>query len=400
MLTFSLLLVSPLGFAQNKCSQIFSNKPVPVAAISANEFWAQDEVLFQTEKGQLKLFTFSFDSESSLAQTLKFLRKNFPHTLKKFEEIDGRNPINRAQLLRDLKMSDKQFRLFSLRKGIDKNQEKYLLSDLQPEIFESMIRTIASRRPEDGGDLYLMWYSEILSQALDQAYREMKSVLTSTPDGKRPETRYKSFEKSPARFLEEIKKQKLFFEKPFTHLHLGIPSEVSLKEVYRVGRAVEAKIILRLALENTMAHLVHNSYTSLVSEINPGVQRGVIALHPHGFVEPVMHDLEIREYFSLDDGLSDLQSAVTLSRNHRRLRDLPVLEKAPHDPYTSNLKGALFYIGHGFERLNPEISKKLLEFSNRLTMETMNHGVLREEISKYLGEHQIIEQLTPEFFLD
>ena len=404
-LSFSIFSISK---AQNTCSEVFSGKPKISSSLglTSKEFWAQEKVYFKTDQGVYKHFSFSLDSETRIAQTVKFLRKNFPHLLARFDQLDDQNPMKRERLLRELNLSEKQLTHFALRPEVDKNLPQYFLYDLQPEMMESMIMKNAYGRSGMSADIYLGKFVVVLSQALDEAYKEMALPLEAEADGNRPETRYKTFETNPARFVKQIKDLKKFFDKPQTHLHMGIPNEVSISSVYRIARAVETKIILALAAENSMREVAYSYFTTLVTDPTIDHQtRGVISLHTNLFKTPfAMHDLEIREYFTIEEGLSDLQLAATLAQNHLELKEIPTLEIRLRDQLTANLKGALFYVGQALSNSRNvqeiELGKQMIQLSEELTEKTMKDEVLREKISHFLNQNQIDRRIKPELFLN
>ena len=152
--------------------------------------------------------------------------------------------------------------------------------------------------------------------------------------------------------------------------------------------------------------MAYSYFTTLVTDPTIDHQtRGVISLHTNLFKTPfAMHDLEIREYFTIEEGLSDLQLAATLAQNHLELKEIPTLEIRLRDQLTANLKGALFYVGQALSNSRNvqeiELGKQMIQLSEELTEKTMKDEVLREKISHFLNQNQIDRRIKPELFLN
>jgi hypothetical protein len=72
------------------------------------------------------------------------------------------------------------------------------------------------------------------------------------------------------------------------------------------------------------------------------------------------------------------------------------------DPYTSNLNGALKYVGTiaRDHKGMTEVGETLIDFANRIEKEGKITDSMRKEVHNYLDEIDILKIMEPNFFLD
>jgi hypothetical protein len=354
--------------------------------------------------------TYSFDSELRDFDVFAFL----------MQTESGRALLNRkygarkysAQQLADLAgVSEKQLKVFGLRKEVDRSQTRFALTDLNPKLMDA---AVSSKRK----GLALRWNQLVgwLSPPAEvgEVERELQSrglpVETHLDySGLQVEVTHGSYEVSPSRYYALVKDgMHGLFKTPQTHLHLGMPGSLRPEEAHAIARAVETKIILNWAAsqDSEGARLAYYEGSSLRADIKQAELRGAIRMQLNEWTVPApSHNLEIRQWDSIEDGLDLLGLAGELVLEHERLRIIPAFDAAKiSDPFTDNLNGALKYAGELLSRsAEPEkasIGNGLLA----LASEVENAGTItpqfRKKTYKFLNEHSVMELLGKSAFVE
>jgi hypothetical protein len=319
--------------------------------------------------------------------------------------------MSKEQLLKLFKISEKQFDRFALRADVAKDKPYYTPDELNPSYFETLVRTAENRVFFLGAgrsrDKVLDKYTAILKEYL---LRKDYPINTHV-DHQVPEIRHDTWEASPKKFhtLIQDRLHKLFND-PQTQLHAGLPGlAVSTEKGLAIARGTETRIILRLAQhwEPGSRDLSYSDYTSLVEDPPNNLKHGVIRYAPNEFSKPIRsHNLEVRQWTSLDAGFDDIAFAAIMARNPGRIVELvpPDFKKTFNDPQTANLKGALQYAAAFLMRSsNPgdRASAEILQsFVTQMSAAGQISPDLRLEIAEFLNEDKTIARLGPETFLN
>ena len=173
-----------------------------------------------------------------------------------------------------------------------------------------------------------------------------------------------------------------------------------------IARAVESRIILEMAHSSPRAsgELYATSYSTLRgTPKSANKSAGVVRLNYKRHKEPFpMHDLEVRNYLKLNEGLNHIALASRMGEDHSRVIVLDSFSaKNIVDPYTSNLNGALKYVGEiAKKKGNEEVGSRLVELANKIEAEGKITEAMRKEVHEYLREIEVMKMLEPNFFLD
>lgn len=364
-------------------------------------FWDREQPFLIGEDTNRLPLTFAFDSEVSIEDSLRLIYKDTEAQMElaKIPELNMENPID--FLLGYLATSDAQFKQFALRKGVDKNKKSYRILDLNPSYAQKILDTI----------------SFLLGSLHDSIGEQVKTVLRKNGlpvethiDLSNIEITHESFEVIPHN-LKRIVADELQhrFKSPMTHLHIGFPAEIIDKEQFHaIGMAIEARSVLKLA-ETWRVGDRPLSYSTgtLLTDINhrSPIVRGVIRARTNHWKKPaLMHDLEIRQYNSLDEGLENIALAAMLGQNYTKIRNVIFENDYGIDGFTGNLGGALFYTAKILEKSKNtndyKIAEDLLTFLNQIDNFHNIDNDLREEIAIYLKKHNVVERLNFENLVD
>lgn len=416
------------------CSKTFSlNKSI----------WTREEPIMISSVDDEDLpLTFSFDAEIGHAEVMRFLQSD-PVALKKLSDAaaklknskgDPFKGFTLSELAMSLAQSKKQVLSFALRKGTDKAKPLFQLEDLNPSAFEVMMAVLLRNIVKEDQRIkrvpralvmdssssleFLKTYQDLL---LNFA-RSNNLPIKSTLEGHLPEFQHSSFETSPKKFFELIKnKLQKTFPRAQTHLHIGIPEHVSKERAALIARAVESRIILRMAGDSPLdtKSLYADGYrlddrgfgyeSTLRSKVEESGKRvGIIRLNFNNFydkaTEIYSHDLEVRQWTKIDDALYNIELASKMAMERKRI--LVVEDFAPvdiPDLVTGNLNGALSYVGllltnHSdvsFQRIGAD----LLGFSKRIESEGAISSEVRKEIYLYLRKNEVLKKLDESVFL-
>lgn len=369
-------------------------------------FWDREQPFLIGENTNRLPLTFSFDSEVSLEDSLRLIYKDTEAQMElaKIPELNMEHPID---FLRGyLATSDAQFKQFALRKGVDKNKKSYRILDLNPSYAQKILDTISFLL----GSLHAS-----IGEQVKTVLRKNGLPVETHIDLSNIEITHESFEVIPHN-LKKIVADELHnrFKSPMTHLHIGFPAEIiSTEQFYAVSMAIEARSVLRLA-ETWRVGDQPLSYfwgSLLSNRSDPSHPRGVIRANVGRWKKPVlMHDLELRQYTSLDEGLENIALAAMLGRNYSKIRNVFFEKDYGIDGFTGNLGGALFYATKILEKSkninDHKIAEDLLIFLNRIEEIINREGFLKvdvdlwEEIAIYLKKHNVVDRLNFENLID
>lgn len=399
VLTFSLLITSN-SWAVLSCPTVHSTRtPIatkPVEVKSEIDFISQErKVEIPSDKGE-SFLTYSIDSEISLGDCLRYISTS-PEISASLTTAMKQYRFSTADILNSLKISLGQLNSFGLKKSVVKDQAEYSLADFNPEYFESLVKA-----KELSGPL-----QPLLLKALNTIFTQQNIPLNAGTDIPNVELRHNSSESIPGKFknlvLDLHKKTKL----AMTHMHVGIPSQVSHAKVSEIARAVEADIILTLAKDGLLQSgaLPYTYFTSLnETQVPKSVDRGVIRLGYEEFHAPeTAHNLEVRQYANVKHGFSLLTKASLLAQAYKNLIITETHLKPVQDDYTSNLPGALYHVGKVLGRSADSqdqlVARQLLDFSARIYREAQISNSMRVEISKFLLKYNPLERVKLEYYI-
>ncbi|GEM_PF-5162787 len=451
LLTSSLSLSAESCIAKSLASSIKSEKRP-----SLKKFWAQDNEVTIRIKDKDYPLTYSFDSEFSYGDTLILLEKD-PKYIEDLQQLfknlrieDNKKPglFTRAtQFLRGTKetreeidllniplerileadrimnggkkaRSAKQFFAFGgVRKGVPKDQDTYAITDLSPRLYDFFVSDIVDpilETKHQGKNLKFMSVSRDAAQDFTEGYRKlMQKVMVddmgmpvkATLDAGYLEFPHSSYETIPStwnRVLKEDINDQLKWSS--SHMHIGIPAEIGKTKMDAIARAVEARIILEHAASSSFGKKLYaTSYSTLRG--NPDSAKksaGVIRMNYKRHKEPFeMHDLEVRNYLKFEEGQNHLALAAAMAQDHNKIRLVDnMTAKKIEDPNTSNLNGALRYVGMiALENGNAPLGQQMI----RLAKEIEDAGEItldkRKEVQKLLKSSDIMKLLSSDFFL-
>ncbi len=334
---------------------------------------SKEDILLRFPNGESRALRFSHDSEITHAEVFKFVRQD-PEAFKELESMVEKyvKPfrVHLEDLAKHVNMSPAQTKAFYIRKGIEAGPDGYKITDLNANAFDLYMDEIFSPLSgySDPPKVTGFSLSEKKATALFNEYKNLLGRLTEkrghnsdvTQDLRYIELIYKGSESSPLKFTDDLAaKVWKDFPKASSHLHIGLPAELSSQKLIAISRAVEMKIILSMATvapASEAEKLSFSMYSTLIKRPNLDFgrdyigSRGVIKVSKNRFQKPYpAHDLEIRQYNSHKEGLAHLELAAKLAKSHDQLRltkldtALPKQSEWAEDRYTTNLYGALAY---------------------------------------------------------
>ena len=385
------------------CDSIYSNSNKSVAntkkdltsapAVKIVDFWSRQQVSVTFPTGKKNL-TYSLDSEVTPADAYRYISTD-PQALSALKDSLPNQTYHIQEILRLTGLSEGQFKFFGLRKGIPKDQQVFHVTELAPEVFG----TVLSKKMD--------YPAALLSNSLNIITSKKNIPLKAGIDDQDVEFRHTSYETSPLQFklvIEDLHKKA---KTPMTHIHVGLPGEISRAKTAEITRSVEAEAILTLAEDAALGqdNLPYYEFTTL-NETQPSLshQRGVVRLGYHEWTQPhLSHNLEIRQYGNLKHGLALVEKVSYLAQNHDRLIVTETaLERIP-DTVTANLPGALFHVGSVLKRSqdagDQSVAHQLLKFSS----EILSHGEItlekRLEIANFLIKTKPLQRLKVDYYL-
>lgn len=407
-----------------------------VAIKGLNEDYWKEEAPVLVRKGDQSLpVTYSFDSEIPHSAVFNLLYSKPESTAKltsllrglKVKEKTGAfgrtklvpYRVGRDDLKKVLEKSDKQLNTFVLRRGVDPDKEYFDLTDINASYVDDFMVPMLKKYNKDK-DIVDLVGKDFDSKSVDEffdGYRKLADDIFSKEDIPADATRdqmwiemvHKSSESSPGEFRElMLERYRPLTNSASSHLHVGVPAIVSEKKMLSISRAVEARIILESARTNSRpVKLYATSYSTLkrgASSANRNA--GVVRMNTLRFSKPhKAHDLEIRQYNSMEEGMNNIALVGNLARQHERIKviDMPDLPKID-DPSTSNLTGALTYAAKVLESSgDTELTRKAARLKY-LVDDIHDQGVITEaqrvKVQDVLKEENILKFLNEDYLLE
>lgn len=397
--------------AVKSCAISYSEMKSPLTS-----FWLQNEAVTVAGKNQKQFpLTFSFDSEVSLENTYRYLISN-PESeawLKQVLEAPSEglkaflsnSSLSKPELANLLQVSERQFDRFVLRKGIDENKASFFLLDLNPSYLHGAYFNHARHERNSGAFLHE------LQVGFKTSLIKNGFPVSLHMDAANFEITHASSERIPAQFrklvVEGLHTQ---IKNPQTHLHIGLPEKaITNTKALEITRAVETKIILELAegWEPGTKELAFVDGTSLRADPGDVDYRGVVRLGYSEFSKPVKaHNLEIRQWDTIEGGLENLALAAEMAKRHREIKVVKMHTPVVDDPYTSSLLGALEYsaviLARSGKSEEKKLAKKLLALHQKGIRSWENereNSEFRTEVKKFLLTNNIRARLTLDSFL-
>jgi hypothetical protein len=116
------------------------------------------------------------------------------------------------------------------------------------------------------------------------------------------------------------------------------------------------------------------------------------------------HNLELRQYDGIEDGLELLELATKMAQQAKKIKYIYHRQKKVNDPYTQNLHGALLYASKLFKD-SPDINlQKIGKKMEDLANESQGNPVeltmpMRKKIREFLIDNDIQNLLNLKLFL-
>ncbi|MCK5071819.1 MAG: hypothetical protein KAQ98_00220 [Bacteriovoracaceae bacterium] len=364
-----------------------------------------------------KFITYAFDSELPHSDVYRLISSN-PAMLEDLQEaLDNSGKSLRfdiQELSKIFKRSEKQLKAFSIRRKSLGKQE-YQITDLNPVEFNIILHhllTEVTRSSErikldanlesvvpfnmEGALNFLNNYKTILN---DIFHGQHDFKVGAHLDQQWIELIHDSSEVSPLLFKKIMDSIHATFKDAASHFHVGIPADIGEAKGLSIARAVESRIILFRAMESENPEKLYaTTYTTLTfNPMNSGKSAGVIRYNSKKWDSPWMaHDLEIREG-TVSERFDNAAFATVLAKNHDSLKFFTPYHQGVkyNDKQTSNLRGALEYVGRilksNSDKKLKEIGSNLEALSKKCHFEISEKD--RELIYDYLNEVEIDEIL-------
>ncbi len=304
------------------------------------DLWLRAEpILLTSPDGKARPLTFANDSELGFADAYRVVSTS-SESLSELAELFEPRPV--SAWTQELHMSEKQFVQFGLRKGVAKDKPKYLATELGPASFEQALTQgdsyayTAADQSSLAGRVNLL-LPELLEPLL-RAKGYPVSVVAEVAGG--AEVKHQSFETSPQAFATYIRSFHRDFERANTHLHFGLPGKaISAAQGREIAHSLETRTVLALAAasDDPGEPIAINHGTVLGGR--PG--KGTVSWGPERFKKPEpTHDVELRQWNSIEHGMSLIHSAAELAQNAARLRLFEGRDFGGQlDPYLGNISG-------------------------------------------------------------
>jgi len=327
--------------------------------------------------------TFSHDTEVYTSQAIALLR----------QEKQDLPPFSKTYSLQELSeklaLSEKQVKLFALRKSHEPVKNRFDFSHIHP-LYIGRLR--AEARAFSGSVIDLEKFHRFeksLALLVAEALRKKGIPVEGDLDSHHIELRHETFERRPRVFIDQLAAMERELGAIAPHLHIGIPTQaLTIDQLQSIGRAIESKIVLE-RLASTPSLDFGKYYFSHFSRAEMG-GRGVVTIKPEGFQTPVpSHDLEIREARDVAHGLAMADFAVRLVMAAPRLRAL----SAGTEPRGSQEFNALTYVANALMAATTPEKRSLVRQLQDLRSKPI------EEVHEALKKMNIEELLTPELFL-
>jgi len=399
------------------------------------EFWQQDTPVMVSKGDQSFPVTYSFDSEIPHSAVFNLIYSDAESTAKltallrnlKVRESSGRfgrtqlvpYQITRDELKRILEKSDKQLDTFIFRRGVDLDKEVFDLTDLNSRYVDDFMVPILKQYNKDKTitdlvdkdfdpksiDEFFLGYQKLA----DDLFSGENIPANATRDQMWIEMVHKGSESNPLEYRNlMLERYRPLTNSASSHLHVGVPAIVPQDRMMAIGRAVETRIILENAHKTAKpGELYATSYSTLHAGASDAKRSaGLVRMNYERFKEPhVAHDLEIRQYSNMEEGMNNIAMASNMAAQYERIKviDMPKLSKIS-DPSTSNLTGALTYTARMFAHSADQELKRKAAKLEALVDEIQSHGSITPEhrikVQELLKEEKILDSFNEDILLE
>ncbi len=400
------------------------------------EFWQQDSPVMVSKGDQSFPVTYSFDSEIPHSAVFNLIYSDPEATakltallrnLKVRETSTGRfgrtqlvpYQITRDELKRILEKSDKQLDTFIFRRGVDLEKDVFDLTDLNARYVDDFMvpilkqynkdKTITDLVDKDFDPKSIDEFFSGYQKLADELFSGENIPANATRDQMWIEMVHKGSESSPSEYRNlMLERYRPLTNSASSHLHVGVPAIVPEDRMMAIGRAVETRIILENARATAKpGELYATSYSTLHAGAGDAKRSaGLVRMNYERFKEPhVAHDLEIRQYRNMEEGMNNIAMASNMAGQYERIRiiDMPKLSKID-DPSTSNLTGALTYTARMFAQSADQELKRKANLLDALVDEIQSHGSITNEhrikVQELLKEENILDSFNEDILLE
>ncbi len=358
-----------------------------------SDFWrSETPTTVEGPNGERLPITMSHDSEITHADALRLLLTSPREFAQVQSELNGASMFMTVeQIAAALRITPEQVRERAVRQGVSRSAASYHIMDLEPNYFAVLYAR---------GNSALF---PVLGEAVVRILRARGHAVRWLPEMGITEVGHESSESIPSTFRNDIVPMHALVGRPASHLHVGLPSQaITRPQVVTIARALETLMILNLARHaRTHRGRFHtfDSESALRDGEGTAGARGVVRIEFDQFSHPVpAHDLEIRQYIGLENGLSLVELASALASRHRSLVTLPDFRQTTiPDPVSHNLNGALRYAGQLLIRTgrpnNVTAGNRLVAFATQLEVEGSISQARRLEIADFLNSSRILDRL-------
>ncbi len=359
-----------------------------------SELWHRTEPITYEDGTPL---TFSNDSELPYEDSVRMIYSDIAASLK-LEEYTSANPISKSAIAEKAGISEKQVDTFALRKDVNKSQEKFQVTDLSPGYVEEHL--LPSQKDEFEG------FSSIFHIDIERIFRERGFPFKAHNDIGYIELTHESYEVIPSQFFDTINTLKRVTKYSMDHLHLGVPSEkVNEEQFDTIAKIIEALVVVSRC-ENLGKDAKELDYrTSNFSKGNAIEDwRGMVKAQPNEWSLPhPSHNLEIRHYNGINEGMSFLEYAAFLSLERNELLIIPdfnpvYVRDQKTQSMTQTLRFLAFYLARRDEyKQHAEWFNEFAEMIETLEKKSRNKHAARSEITdahrielqKYLKNNRV-----------
>jgi hypothetical protein len=398
-----------ISWAETSCLKVFTPKETP-------EMFKQEAPIILEVAGKKYPISFSSDGEVPWNEVAKFLYAH-PQTLANLKKEGMIPQVEGKHLAAYTGLKESQITSpFVLRQGVKPNQKTYYLSDLNPFYFATTLEYMPNLHLHFVRNFFVT-EAKKLPEIIAKVMRDEGIPVKGIYDGGFIEFTHASYERSPKQFNHFLKNQlHRVFPNSSTHLHLGIPAAaVTNTQFLSIARAVEVKSIFTLAmrdLDNGLQELPFRD--SLLLDVKEYAtpmgydfegRRGVIRAQTSEWTKPFnTHNLELRQYDEIEDGLELLELATKMAQQAKKIKYIYHRQKKVNDPYTQNLHGALLYASKLFKD-SPDINlQKIGKKMEDLVNESQGNPVeltmpMRKKIREFLIDNDIQNLLNLKLFL-
>lgn len=396
----------PTAAQKRKRAELIAREQAALAAEAAKDLWNRAEpVMLTTPRGAKLPVTFANDSELTYADAFRTIVEN-PETLEEFTRYFDPRPV--GEWLKIVELSEKQFPRFGLRRGVARDRSQYNAAELSPDAFQrAILKDDLKTIPSMNADHIKFG---VLPSLVKPSLEKKGYPVRVTFDLLGPtEVQHATYETSPKAYAQYIRRFHRDFEEAATHFHMGLPAEaVTVEQGWATAQAMETVTILQLAAASDFPDrtLTFNQGSTLRRE----KAKGVVKFYPDRFASPALtHDIEVRQWNSVEHGLGVVRLGTELAQNVSRLRTFGKRNfGSALDTHWGNITGALEFAGEVLVA-SPRVERQrvgqgLLELAVQAsTGSSANVGNLsqsmRTKIFKFLNKHEVESMLDAEAFL-